>query len=218
MPIVTALEYQKRNKDRVSLYLDDEFACELPLVRAAKLQRGHGLSTTEVQALIEGSLIENALDRAVNFLSYRPRSCQEVRRHLHKVGLGDSVIAAVMQRLQQQGYVDDFAFARFWIENRESFKPMSPRALAHELYQKGVDRDVFTGLLEKIDVDAAAYRAATKQLWRVRGRARNEFRKKLSALLQRRGFDFDTIASVVSRLQCELEESQPDYFTGDDEV
>ena len=40
MPIVTALEYQKRNKDRVKLYLDDEFACELPLVQAAKLQRG----------------------------------------------------------------------------------------------------------------------------------------------------------------------------------
>ena len=40
MPIITALKVQKRNKERVGLYLDDEYAFSLPVMEAAKLRRG----------------------------------------------------------------------------------------------------------------------------------------------------------------------------------
>lgn len=216
MPIVTALEMKRGKKERVRLFLDDQFALELPLIDAAKLQRGQDLSDTEVQGLIDESTVANAFEKAINLLSIRPRSIEEVRRHLVKARFADSDIANAIERLQRQGYVDDLAFARFWIENRDAFKPMSPRAVAHELYQKGVEREVFESVLVAIDVEAAAYRAATKQVWRYRGKTRYELRKKLGALLRRRGFDFDVIARVVSRLECELDESQPDFFAGDD--
>ena len=214
MPIITALKVQKRNKERVGLYLDDEFAFALPVMEAAKLRRGQCLTEAEIEALIHEDKIKGAVNRAVHFLSYRPRSTEEVRRHLVKKELPDSVITVVIDRLQQHGYLDDIAFARFWIENRNSFKPMAPRALCYELRQKGVDADICNALVEELDVEGSAYRAAIKQIWRHRGKTRQEFKHRLGGMLRRRGFYDDVIHVVILRLQAELDESDPDYFTG----
>ena len=217
MPIITALKAKKQNKERVRLYLDDGFAFELPAMQAAKLHCGQCLTEAEVKALIHEDKIQSAFHRAVHFLSFRPRSAEEVRRHLVKKGSSDSVIASVIEGLRHHGYVDDIAFARFWIENRNAFKPMAPRALRYELRQKGVDDDVFQTLVAELDVEDAACRAASKQLWRYRGKTRQEFMHKLGGMLQRRGFDHDIIRTVIPRLQAELDESDPDYFACADE-
>jgi len=217
MPIITALKVQKRNKERVGLYLDDEYAFSLPVMEAAKLRRGQCLTEAEMEALIHEDEIQHAVNRAVRFLSYRPRSAEEVRRYLVKKTLPDSVIAVALDRLRQRGYLDDAAFARFWIENRSSFKPMAPRALCYELRQKGVDADICNALVEELDVDDAAYRAAVKQIWRYRGKTRQEFKRRLGGMLQRRGFDNGVIHDVIRRLQAELDESDPDCFTCADE-
>ena len=50
---ITALKYQKRNKDRVNVYLDGRFALGLPAVVAATLKRGQLLSDAEIEALQE---------------------------------------------------------------------------------------------------------------------------------------------------------------------
>lgn len=212
MPIITALRVQTGGEDRVSLYLDDEFAFDLPLFCAAGLHTGQELSELEIKALGSKNTEQAAYDRAVNYLSFRPRSAEEVRRHLVKSGISDSVVAIVVDRLRQQGTVDDVSFARFWIENRERFKPMAPRALRYELGQKGVDQDIIESLLPAVDAEASAERAAEKQVWRYRGLSRIDFRRKLGSWLYRRGFDRDTIHRVIDRLEAELEQSEPRYF------
>ena len=216
MPTVAALEFKQGKQERVRLFLDNEIVLELPLILAARMHRGQNLSDADVQRLIDECAVANAFDKAVGLLSRRQRSCEEIRRHLARTGFADDVIAAAVEKLQDQRFVDDHAFARFWIENREAFKPMSPRAIAHELYQKGVERNVFEPLLKDIDAEAAAFRAAQKQIWRYRGQSRLDFRSNLNGMLRRRGFDFDTISLVISRLECEIDESQPDFFAGED--
>lgn len=212
MPIITALRVQTGGKGRVSLYLDDEFAFDLPLICAAGLRAGQELSEREIKALDSKNKEQAAYDRAVNYLSYRPRSAEEVRRHLVKSGISDSVAATAVDRLRQQGVIDDVSFARFWIENRERFKPMAPRALHYELTQKGLSPDIIDDLLPAIDAEASAERAAEKQVWRYRGKSRIDFRHRLGSWLYRRGFDRDTIHNVIDRLEAELDQSEPRYF------
>lgn len=218
MPVITALEVQKRNKERVNVYLDDEFAFGLPIMEAAKLRKGQTLTTAEIDALTNEDAIQQAVNRAVDYLSYRPRSTHEVRQNLIKKEIPDSVIHIAIERLERLGYLDDTAFARFWIENRDNFKPMSPRALRYELRQKGVTDTVLDPLIEDIvDVHESAYRAIEKRKWRFKGKTRHEFKHKLGGMLQRRGFHFGVANDVIQRLMDELEEEDPDYFTYDDE-
>ncbi|MCI0353322.1 MAG: hypothetical protein L0Z53_28210, partial [Acidobacteriales bacterium] len=81
MRVITALEVQKKNKERVSVYLDGEYAFSLSLVEAARLRKGQALAEDDIHALQGQDEIGKAVDRAARFLAYRPRSVQEVRRN-----------------------------------------------------------------------------------------------------------------------------------------
>jgi len=217
MAVITALEIQKRNKERVNIYLDDEFAFGLTLMEAAKLRKGQTLTAEEITLLTHEDAINQAVNRAIDFLSYRPRSSEEVRQNLVKKDIPETVVSIAMERVQNLGYLDDMAFARFWIENRDTFKPRAPRALRFELRQKGIGDDILDPLFEEIlDVEDSAYRVAVKQIRQYKGKTRQEFKQKLSGKLQRRGFDYGIIKDVIQRLFEELDESEPDYFAVDE--
>ena len=218
MPKVTLLERQKKNPERVNVYLDDEFAFGLNIMDAMQLKKGQELDEATIAELQHKDSIVKAIDVAANLLSYRPRSKHEIRQKLGKKGYEEFVIETAIERMVTMGYLDDHAFARFWIENRDNFKPMSPRALRYELRQKGVEDNVLDSLLDEIvDVHESAYRAIEKRKWRFKGKTRQEFKHKLSGTLQRRGFYYGVISDVIQQLMEELEEEDPDYFAYEDE-
>jgi regulatory protein len=210
--IITALEVQKRNSERVSVYLDGEFAFGLPLIEAAKLHKGQNLSDDEIQTLREIDAVTLAVDRAVRLLARRPYSTAEIRRNLASHEVAPSVIDAALETLSRLGYVDDLAFAQYWIENRERFKPRGPRALRYELRQKGIPDAIIETALAEVEAHDSAYRAAQERMHRLRGLDQSDFRNKLGAFLTRRGFGYDIVREVMDQLINEIEEEQPDFF------
>jgi regulatory protein len=209
---ITALEAQKRNKERVNVYLDGEFAFGLTVLEAARLRKGQTLSDSEIAALKAHDSVEQAYESAVRFLGNRPRSITEVRRNLTEKEVVPSVIEEVIARLESRGYVDDVAFARFWVGNRQQFKPRGTRALRFELREKGVSNEVIDQVLSEVDTSDAAYQAALDKAKRLRNLDKRTFREKLGAFLARRGFDYDTVGEVVNRLINEFEEKDADAF------
>jgi len=206
---ITSLRFQKRTPDRVNVYLDGGFAFGLPAIEAARLRVGQELSDADIERLQALDAIQKAYDRAVRFLSPRPRSEAEVRRRLAKAGIDATVIDAVVARLTGQGYLDDAEFARFWVENRQRFRPKGGRALRQELRQKGLAAPVIEAAIADVDPMAAAYAAAQVKASRLAHLIQDDpaaFRRKLSAFLMRRGFNYEIVAEVVTRLVEELAE------------
>lgn len=181
-------------------------------MQVARLSRGQALTDSEVAELADAESLQRAFDQAVRYLSYRPRSTEEVRRHLAKKQVAEFLIAVVIERLRKRDYVDDMAFARFWISNRHRFKPMGSRALRFELRQKGIDDEIIDALLAEVNEEETAFQAAQSRIWRYRGSTRQAFRQTLSAMLRRRGFGEYVIRDVIPRLQAELDERDPGYF------
>jgi regulatory protein len=217
MQKVTRLERQKRNKNRVNVYLDGEFAFGLNEMDAAKLSTGQQLSPSEVATLRESDAISKAFDKAVNLLSYRPRSKEEIRRRLAKKDYSEHAIAVAIERLERMGYLDDRAFATFWIENRNRHKPRGKRALRYELRRKGISDRIIRELLdEMVDEKEGAYEAAQSRLRRMRGATEYEFKRKVGGFLQRRGFSYDAVNRALDRHINEINEREPGYFAEPD--
>lgn len=208
MKTITLIEIQKRNKERANVYLNDEYAFSVSLMEAARLRKGQTLSDQEVAALRGEDAVAKAVDSAARFLSYRPRSIAEVRRNLAGKSIEAPIVDAALERLTAMGYLDDQAFARFWVQNRTAFKPLGPGALRYELRQKGISDDDIETVLADLDPVEAAYQAAQSQLRRLKASRPDArtFRTKLSSFLQRRGFSYGIISEVVSRLWDELED------------
>jgi regulatory protein len=210
---ITALVVQKRNKERINVYLDGEFAFGVAASAAMGLRKGQALSDEEIARLKALDQIEKAYQRALNFLSYRPRSMAEVQRNLRKKDVPEDVIEQIVERLERIGLLDDEEFARYWIENRQQFKPRSARALRYELRQKGIPEVVIEGALDDFDDENAAYRAAQARASRYANGDERTFRQRLGDFLARRGFDYGTSRDVLGRLWEELNNPGHEHAT-----
>ncbi|MCS7220203.1 MAG: RecX family transcriptional regulator [Anaerolineae bacterium] len=204
---ITALRFQKRNRERVNVYLDGRFAFTLPAVAAAQLRKGQELSDTEIEHLQTLDAEAKAYERALRFLGYRPRSEAEVRCHLQRHRVDLQMVDRVIERLRSAGYLDDRAFARFWVENRRQFNPRSAQAIQQELLRKGVASELIEEALqhEHNDEEEIAYQLLSSRVYRWRGLDRATFWRKGGGYLARRGFAYEVIEPALRRMWAQLQ-------------
>jgi regulatory protein len=211
---VTRLVIQQRDKERVNVYLDGEFAFGLALMEAVHLKVGQTLTDEQIADLRDEDQYHKAYSRALDFISRRPRSRREVETYLKGKTLPDPLIERVMRRLTDAQLLDDLSFAHFWIENRDNFRPRGARALRWELRQKGLDETIINEALASSDLNEedSAFRVGAKQLSRLRSiEDRREFQQKLATYLARRGFGWETIRTVSEQLWEARNEPDLDY-------
>ncbi len=139
---ITAIETQQRDPERVSIFLNGVFAFGLPALVAVQesLRVGDELAEEQIARLRALDEQAKAVNAAMNLLARRPRSEREVRDRLKRKGYPAETIEAAVAKLEGWRYLDDEAFARYWVENREANRPRGRRLLEQELRLKGVDR------------------------------------------------------------------------------
>ncbi len=209
---ITALKIQKRNKERVNLFLDDEYAFSLTVLLAATLKKGQYLSDAEIEQLKYSDERRKAYNHAIRFLGFRSRSQTEMERYLHDKGYSPDVVTDTVNRLLHEQYLDDEAFARSWLENRERFRPRGQQALRYELKQKGIADEVIETVLADLDEETLAWTAVEGKLRLWRNLEKVDFKKKVMGFLSRRGFDYEVSHRVLNRAWEWLHSSETSNF------
>jgi regulatory protein len=212
---ITALEQQAHNPNRVNLYADGAFLMGISaeLMLKLSLHLDQELSSTDVEQLKQAENLQQAIERAINYLSFRPRSQEEVRRHLQKKETPPEIIDEALAYLKERDYVNDLTFATFWVESREQFNPRGSQALRNELRQKGVDREIVAEIVTNEQDEELALRAGRKKallLLQRPGMDYKTFRNRLGGFLQRRGFSYEAVSRAVRTLWEEQQDTSPD--------
>ncbi len=199
---ITALRVGRGRGKRVNIFLDGKFAFSLEAEVVAKegLQVEQVLSAGQIEALARSDHFHRCLNAAVHYLSFRPRSESELRERLRQRGFDGDTQEAVINRLKEQGLVDDVAFAQFWKDDRESFNPRSQWLTKLELRRKGVANDIIDQVVDAIDDDDSAHRAALSKAHSLPRSDYQSFRRRLGEYLKRRGFSYGVINHTVERM------------------
>ena len=215
---ITAIKRQKRDPNRVNIYLDDDFAFGLSRIIAGWLDVGHELDDEKIISLKAEDEQEVAYQRVLKFISYRIRTEDEIRRNLIKHKVQPEVIDDVLQKLRRNGLVNDMKFAISWVENRNEFRPRAHRMLTYELRQKGITDEIISQTLDGISSDEElAVKAAQNQVHKYMGLEWPNFRRKLIGFLARRGFSYNIISLVVDQVWAE-NRSQEKQWSNNKEV
>lgn len=204
---VSAIEPQELlGGKRSNVFLDGRYAFSLTTELAVmeRLQVGEVLSAERYAELVVKDQEARALDAALHFLGPRPRSEREIRDRLARGEYDPQVVDRVVTRLRELKLVDDAAFAAYWVEQRATHKPRGSRLLKQELRQKGVNQDVVAEALPDDDDEDGAYRAAQRKAVSLRAFDERTFKQRLGAFLQRRGYGYETVRTVSSRLWSEV--------------
>ncbi len=144
--------------------------------------------------------VGSAYDAAVRFLGPRPRSITK--------RFDDEAQDKAIDALRAQRYIDDEAFARYWVEQRARFRPKGERALVSELMAKGVARETIDLVLGEADPDAETKRAREvirRPMTRWLLMTDVERKRKIHQYLAARGFSYDVIEEIIAKPEVEPE-------------
>ncbi|OGH12910.1 MAG: hypothetical protein A2776_00310 [Candidatus Levybacteria bacterium RIFCSPHIGHO2_01_FULL_40_10] len=109
----------------------------------------------------------------------------------------DETINSVLKRLVDLKFLNDEEFAKSWIESRQKYKGKSKYILKNELRLKGLKNDLIEPLLNEAEDDLETAKTLFEKKKKTLAKLpAEEFKKKMAAFLQRRGFSW----SVVSKL------------------
>jgi regulatory protein len=197
---ITALKFQKKNPNRVNVYIDGHFGFGIHKSLAAELQVGQALSPEQIEDLALRDEEQKAYLKALRYVSRRPHAEREIRDKLTRNGVPADICERVIKRLRDASLVDDAAFAEAWVENRRLYRPRSARALRHELRQKGVDSAVIEAALRDFDDEEAAWQAGRKAIRRYKSLPEEKAAKRMQGYLARRGFSYRITRKVVDTL------------------
>jgi regulatory protein len=217
MARITDISVQKKNTDRVNVFIDGQFAFGISAAVCFEERLGVGeeFSGQRIRELIEKDQIERLVNKALRFLSFRPRSEKELRGLLLRKGKLTEIkseeekaqyeisIEKTISKLKKIGQIDDASFASWWLEQRLRFKPTATYLIKRELLAKGLAKELVEQTLEGISREQEielAKSAASKKLKSYRNLVPEKAKERLGVFLARRGFSWETIKEVVDTL------------------
>lgn len=172
-----------------------------PTLEPSTGPRSPGAGATEGKGgAASGDPVAVAKKIVLSQLSTAPRTRHQLAQTLRRRGCEDDVATAVLDRMTEVGLVDDEAYARMYVRSRQETKGLAPRALMHELRDKGVDAMLIEAALSDVDPDSerdAARALVTKRLPSLHGLERQVQVRRLAGLLARKGYDAHLSYQVI---------------------
>ena len=141
-------------KGRINVVADGEYQFTVPAFiwyRSALC----GETEASPEALEELRLLgeqADAYEKAVRLLSFRAHSEAELRRKL-RPGFSDDAIEAAMEKLRENGLVDDAAYAEALAEELFRRKAWAPERIRKELISRGIDAETAKNAANGLDIN-----------------------------------------------------------------
>lgn len=205
MSKVTKIESQKKRQGRFNIYIDDKFEVgisEKDLLDAG-ISNNREISEEDIKKLKEKSLETKARDKALRFLSIRPRSIAEIKKKLEEKKYTPKIIRKTIVWLKKEELLNDKKFAKMWVQNRKNFHPLGKFRLSLELRKKQVPLKIIekeiSGIKEKQEVKEAK-ELAKKRVKLYKDQDKYKKREKIIAFLQRRGYGWDVIKGAIEKI------------------
>jgi len=199
---ITNIKQQKSNKDRFSVFIDNEFYFELSSIELSyfKLKINDNISEEKCKNIKENITFNNAKDKALKFLSYKIRSEKEIYNKLKEYEYTESIIKKVIDKLKEYNYINDVEFAISFIKYKYNLKGYGKQRIKYELIKKGIDSCIIDDLFQKLDINETekALNFIEKKL---KGNINLEIKEKqkLFAYLERKGYCYNIIKAAFKQ-------------------
>jgi regulatory protein len=143
---------------------------------------------------------ENALQRGLHFLGYRPRSESEVLNYLIGRGYSAGVAESTLVKLRSLSYLDDETFARNWARSRSEGRGYGPKRIERELRAKGIARPLIQAAVREAfgpGDEAEKARLLLEKKFKSKKLDDPKTLRRIAAALERRGYSRKVIWDLL---------------------
>lgn len=191
---ITNIKQAVKNENRVNIFVDGKYDFSLDISQLVdfKLKVGQKITEQDLEKYRKASSFGKLYQRTLEWVLTRPHSVKETRDYLFKKHAEKEDSEKIIKTLQEKSYLNDEAFARFYVENRFVKKGISKKRLELELTKKGVDRQIIEDTL------ASSERSDEEEIKKIIAKKRNKYDdEKLIAYLTRQGFSYQLSKDLV---------------------
>lgn len=199
---VTALKYQVKNAERVSVFIDEKYSFSLTVAEllATGLKKGTELSEADIAAYKKLSADGKVKGRAYEWLLGRPHSTQELKDYFYRKKVDPELAVKLMQEFKATGVLSNERYAE-WAVERLQRKNKSSRAITAELRRKGIEEET---VKQFVGASVEANTTALQQLVaKLRTKQRYQDPKKLAIYLVGKGFSYEEVKKALTLRELE---------------
>ena len=201
--VISALEPQKKKKDRYNVFIDGEYFCSLSADSCIvfDIKPGREIEEDELKRAVLSDNTQYAFDCAISLISFKMRTKAELTEKLIGRKIDEQAIEAAMEKLAKYGYVNDEQYADEFLQSAVAAGRYGRKVIAYKLKKKGIDEPTIENVMQTFSSEEEK-QAAKKQMELLNKKYQNEDaykkRSKIFATLARRGFDYDIINTLFS--------------------
>ena len=204
MAIITKIEAQKRSKDRVNIYVDEEYfmAVYAELVYTHSLKKGMEIDKDSLESLLHDEIYMKAKNKALSILSKSDQSEKKLREKLLN-DYDENIVEEVIEFLKGYKLINDNLLAEKIVHDNMNLSKFGKNKIKQNLYNKGIAASDIQDALSQIDPDDEYENAkylAEKRLKRLKGEDKNKINQKIYQHLAYKGFSYDIIKRVLREL------------------
>ena len=204
MTIITKIEAQKRSKDRVNIYVDEEYfmAVYAELVYTHSLKKGMEIDKESLESLLHDEMYMKAKNKALSVLSKSDQSEKKLREKLLN-DYDENIVEEVIEFLKGYKLINDNLLAEKIVHDNMNLSKFGKNKIKQNLYNKGISASDIQDAISQIDPDEEYENAkylAEKRLKRLKGEDKNKINQKIYQHLAYKGFNYDIIKRVLREL------------------
>ena len=205
MNIITKIEVGKRNKERVNIYIDEEYAFSISaeLIYKENIKVKDKIDVDSLKKLADEDNYIKCKNTALKTIERTYKSEKELAQKLALKGYDDHIINRTINFMKEYNLLNDNNYATMYVKDKS--RNIGKKKIKYSLLQKGIDEEIIESELEKInndEVKAIVYEMALKK-YKVFSKRENDNYKltqKLYRFLMGKGYDYDSIKDVVKSI------------------
>ncbi|MEW9095015.1 MAG: recombination regulator RecX [Clostridiaceae bacterium] len=202
--VVTKIEVGKRNKNRVNVYLDDEFsfACSAEIIYRFNIKAGENINLQNLEEIVEEDNYIKCKSDSLRFLGKTYKTQKQIYDKLLGKGYDTKTIDRVINFLKEYNFIDDDKYAQMYI--KEKIVKEGVNKIKFSLISKGIKEEIINEKINEVDSECqeeAILKLAEKkynQLMKTENDKRIIY-KKIGDYLFRKGYSWDIIKVALNQ-------------------
>ncbi|MGA8942938.1 MAG: RecX family transcriptional regulator [Thermoactinomyces sp.] len=210
---ITRIEKPSPRTRRYNIYVDGEILLSVheDVLVKYRLRKGMQIDEKEVQALLEAEEYNKAKQAAYRYLSYKPRTTQELKMVLTRKGYDSERTDRVINELKASGFLNDLEYAKAWVDERQRYKGYGKKRLRQELLKKGIASSIVDEVLTDMDEEEQrrlAISIAERRYSRIKSEPWTKIERRLGNYLVRQGYSMSIVYDVLYLFRTRHEEEK----------
>lgn len=202
---ITNIEEQKRNKERVNIYVDNDYAFSLSkeVLLKEKIKVNDIIDMEKMKKISKEDNFMKCKNSALRIIERTIKTEKEIREKLISKEYDEESINRSIDFLKEYNFLNDENYARMYV--RDKSKGQGKNKIKYSLIRKGLDEEVILEELSKIDEEEeenTAYEMALRKYNIIKKRESDNYKlsQKLYRFLISKGYGYDVASKVIKKI------------------